>query len=128
MATVRSHIRIACDPDAVYALVADSGKLGEWFPGIESIAIDGKLRTVTLPDGATVVEEIVTDDPQLRRFQYRIAEGMPLEHHLSTIDVIADGSGALVVYGADVRPDEIGPAMAPALEAAVAGLKTRLES
>ena len=53
-----------------------------------------------------ITEEIVTVDDDLRRFQYSITEmPIPVEYHLSTIDVLEDGDGTLIVYGVDVQPD-----------------------
>ena len=41
------------------------------------------------PRRSCPIEEIVTVDLQLRRFQYRVTGGdLPVEEHLGTIDVI----------------------------------------
>ncbi len=65
-------------------------------------------------------EQLLTIDPILRRFQYRITSGLFTEH-LSTIDVIDLGDGtSLVVYGVDAEPSTmalvIGGAAGNALE------------
>jgi len=39
----------------------------------------------------------VTNDPELRRFQYRIVGGgMPVESHIGTVDMREDGGGSIV--------------------------------
>ena len=49
----------------------------------------GNARVVQMGD-ISVTEEIVTVDDDLRRFQYSITEmPIPIEFHLSTIDVLA---------------------------------------
>jgi hypothetical protein len=84
-------------------------------------------RTTTLAEGTELEEEIITNDSDLRRLQYRITKGMPLDFHLATVDVLEDGVGALVIYSSDVEPDEVADAMGPLFESGLDGLKARLE-
>ena len=129
MASVRYHIRINRSSDDVWKLVSDAAAISEWFPGIVTSSVDGSTRLVNMGEGLDLVEEIVTNDDELRRFQYRITGGvMPVEHHLGTVDVIEDGHGALVIYGTDVRPDELAGMVGPATEGGLEGLKKKLES
>lgn len=128
MATIRKHVRIERPADEVWAVISDAGSISEWFPAIEASSADGDTRQVTLAGGMEVVEDIVTNDGELRRFQYRITGGVPVEFHLGTIDVLEDGDGALVVYGTDVEPGEIAGLLGPALEDALGNLKIRLEA
>jgi hypothetical protein len=128
MASVRHHIRIAASPDAVWKVVSDSAALPDWFgPVATSVATPGG-RVVTLVDGPEVAEDIVTNDDELRRFQYAIKSGLPVEHHLGTFDVIEDGAGSLVVYSADVLPDEMGPMFSAVMGEGIKGLKEYCES
>jgi hypothetical protein len=70
----------------------------------------------------------VTVDDDLRRFQYSITEmPIPVEYHLSTIDVLEDGDGTLIIYGVDVRPDMLSGILAPTIAGAVAGMKKHFE-
>jgi uncharacterized protein YndB with AHSA1/START domain len=71
MATIRHHAHIGRSPDDVWKLVADAAAISAWFPGIESSSGDAKTRRCSM-GGAELVEEIVTADADLRRFQYRI--------------------------------------------------------
>ena len=78
--------------------------------------------------GAELVEELVTVDDGLRRFQYRITEGpMPLEFHLATVDVLPDGDSSLVIYSTEVIPDDAKPVVDAAIASGVEGLKAYLE-
>lgn len=63
----------------------------------------------------------------LRRFQYRITAGLPVEQHLGTTDVREDGDGALAVYSTEIRPDALADVMGPWIERGVPGLKRHLE-
>src|SRR5436305_10424510 len=127
MATIREHARITRPADEVWKVVSDAGSM-EWFPGVESCSLSGTTRTVTFSGGIEVQEEIVTNDDELRRLQYRIVGGaLPVEFHLGTIDVLEDGDGSLVIYSTDVAPDGFAKPMGSSLRAAVAGLKQHFE-
>lgn len=128
MGTTRTHIKIDRPAVEVWKAVADPCGLQDWFPGIESCVLEGNARRIGLGGGLEVVEEIVTSDDELRRFQYSLTEGpMPVESHLATIDVIDDGDSTLVVYGCDMKPDDGVTMMAGVFGAALENLKKHLE-
>jgi len=131
MATIRHHVEIDRKPDEVWALVTDSNAWTKWFPGMDGVTVsdDGASRTVTLGGGLELVEDIVTNDAELRRFQYRLAGGpMPVEYHLGTIDVLASGSSTLVVYSTEVLPGDAKAIMDPAIKSGAEGLKAHCEA
>jgi len=128
MATIRHHAHIDRSPDEVWRVVADAGAISNWFPGIDSSSADGTTRRCSM-GGAELVEEIVTVDDTLRRFQYRITEGpMPLDFHLGTVDVLPDGDGSLVIYSTEVSPDEAKAIVDGVIAGGVEGLKAALEA
>lgn len=128
MASVRVHTRIAAPADAVWKTVSDAGSIADWFGPIVRSSVSGTSRTVELENGPVIDEDIVTNDQVLRRFQYSIRSGLPVESHLGTIDVLEDGPGCLVIYSTDVKPDEIGSMIAGVLSDAVQGLKEYSEA
>ena len=125
--SVRRQVRIACPPDDVWAIVGDPARIQEWFPGIESSTVDGTTRVIVTGSGIPMPEEIVTNDPLQRRFQYRIT--IPLfREHLSTLDVLDLGDGtSLVVYAADADPSTMALVIAGAAGNALEHLRTMLE-
>jgi hypothetical protein len=128
MATIRHHAHIDRSPDDVWKVVSDAGAISAWFPGIETSTVEGNVRRCSLGPGADLVEEIVTSDDALRRFQYRISEGpMPLDFHLGTVDVLAEGDGSLVIYSTDVAPDDAKALFDPSIAGGLEGLKAHLE-
>jgi carbon monoxide dehydrogenase subunit G len=127
MASVRYDIRIARHPDEVFAVVGDSSRITEWFDGIDAVEVGEGTRTITLTAGISLAEKIVTNDAELRRFQYSIVDGLPDAAHLGTIDVLEDGEGASrVVYGTDVA-DGLAGIVGPATKSGLKGLKALLE-
>lgn len=128
MASVRVHTRITAPADDVWKIVSDASSIADWFGPIVRSAVTGTTRTVELANGPVIEEDIVTNDQVLRRFQYSIRSGLPVESHLGTIDVLEDGAGSLVVYSTDVKPDEVGSMLAGVLSEALQGLKEYAES
>ena len=127
MASLRTHTRIDRPADEVWKVVSDVAGISAWFPGIEQATAGEGTRSCTLAGGTVLEEDVVTVDDALRRFQYRITAGMPVEHHLGTVDVLEDGDGALVVYSTEIAPDSLAALMGPAIEGGVQGLKAHLE-
>lgn len=129
MATVRQHHRISRPPDEVWKVVSDPGAISLWFPGIDDVVVSGTTRTCTMGGSAKLVEEIVTNDDDLRRFQYRITDApFPLDFHLATVDVLEDGEGSLVIYSTEMEPGDGAPMMAAAFRNALQGLQQHLEA
>lgn len=103
-ASVRRQIRISRPPAEVWGLVGDPERIPEWFPGIESATVTDDQRVIVTGSGIPMPEQILTNDPLQRRFQYRITAPIVREH-LSTLDVLDVGDGtSLVVYSADAEP------------------------
>ncbi|MCU1502369.1 MAG: hypothetical protein JWM12_1723 [Ilumatobacteraceae bacterium] len=128
MGTSRAHARISRPADEVWDAVTDPNGIVAWFPGVAGCTHADGVRHVTTSSGIEVDEVIVTNDGQLRRFQYSLQPGaVPVEQHLATVDVVDDGDGSLVIYSVDVAPDAFAPAMQQTIEAAVAGLKAHVE-
>lgn len=118
--SVRRQVRITRAPDDVWAIVGDPARLPEWWPGIDECTVDGMSRVIVTGSGIPMPEQLLTIDPILRRFQYRITSGL-FREHLSTIDVLdLDDGTSLVVYSVDAEPSTmalvIGGAAGNALE------------
>ncbi len=129
MASLRSTVRIARPADDVWTVVSDAAGISAWFPGIEHATAADGTRSCTLAGGHELHEDVVNVDGELRRFQYRITIGLPVEHHLGTVDVLEDGpQGTLVVYSTEITPDELAGMIGPSIEGGVQGLKLHLES
>ncbi len=125
MTSVRSQVLLDSPVDTVWALVGDPARIAEWYPSIDTATVEGGQRTITIGD-VTAEEDIVTLDDEQRRFQYAIRSGLPVTHHLGTVDAIDVGGKTLVVYGTDVEPDAFAPEMRRSNDAACANLATLL--
>jgi hypothetical protein len=127
MASLRSAARIARPADEVWKVVSDAAGISAWFPGIEHATAADGTRSCTLAGGNKLHEDIVNVEGELRRFQYRITGGLPVDHNLGTVEVLEDGQSSLVVYSTEITPDELADVVGPSIEGGVQGLKAHLE-
>ena len=112
----------------MWAVVGDPVTISQWFPGIVDAQVDGTTRVITTASGLPMPEEIVTNDPIQRRFQYRLTAGI-VRNHLGTIDVFDLGDGtSLVAYATDCEPDAMALIIGGATGNALHELKRRLEN
>ncbi len=126
-ASVRRHVRIHRPADAVWPYVGDPTRLTEWFTGIAACHVAGATRTIVTDSGVAMPEEIITNDPLARRFQYRITSTLVREH-VSTIDVIdLDDGTCLAVYGVDAAPATLALVIAGAAGDALHRLRDLVE-
>jgi len=127
MGTVRREVIIDRPPDEVWPLIGEPAAIAGWFPGMVDAQVDGTTRVITTAAGIPLPEEIVTVDPILRRFQYRVTAPL-LRSHLGTVDVfdLHDGR-SLVSYSTDAEPDPVALVIGGATGNALHELKRVLE-
>ena len=128
MGTIRREVIIDRPPDEVWPQIGDPEAIAGWFPGMVAATVEGTSRIITAASGIPLPEEIVTNDPILRRFQYRVVAPM-LRSHLGTVDVfdLHDGR-SLVSYSTDADPDPVALVIGGATGNALKELKRQLES
>ncbi len=125
--SVRREVRIRRSADEVWAAIGDPGRIQDWFGGIVDSTVDGSSRTVVTASGLPMPEQILTDDPLQRRFQYRLTAPI-VKEHVSTLDVHDLGDGtSLVVYAADADPNTMALIIAGAAGSALESLRDRME-
>lgn len=126
-ASVRRERQIEVSADRAWAVIARPELLHHWFPGVADCTVDGSTRTITTGAGLSLAEDLLTNDPLQRRFQYRISGGF-FREHLASIDVIALGSDrCLVTYASDADPATMAIVLGGAMEGALTELARQLE-
>jgi len=127
MAEGKAEVSIDRTPDEVWALVGRFEGLDEWMPGIESCEMDGDVRKLATM-GMEIHEQLKDRDEAARSISYSIVQSpLPLEHHLATITVVPEGSGARLEWSYEVRPDDMAAAIGPIYEGSVKAVKQQLE-
>jgi hypothetical protein len=88
-------------PDAVWNKIGDFCGIASWHPAVEKCDLShgGKVRTLSLKGGSTIVERLVSRDDKARDYTYRIVSSpLPVSHYVSTIKVLPEGSGSSIVW------------------------------
>ena len=82
MPTVTKEAVFAAAADDIWAIVRDFGRLDDWLPPVVVCRTDrdgiGALRTLTLGDGAVVVERLEALDDAARTLTYSMADAGPM--------------------------------------------------
>ncbi len=87
--------------DAVWAKVGDFCGIANWHPAVAKCELSHgkKIRTLTLKGGGTIVERLLKWDKKGMSYSYTIVSSpLPVSHYFSTIKVVADGSGADIIW------------------------------
>ncbi len=138
--SVRVEELIACSADDAWARIADAANNASWFTSLTASWLEADpetgrvIRKVTMPTGATMIEDLVLVDHVQRRLQYQLRPVAVIAHHLATIDVIDLSALAgdlgrpccLVVYSTDLSPRPLALAFAAGTRRALATLKQQL--
>jgi Polyketide cyclase / dehydrase and lipid transport. len=128
MASVRRQLIFNHTADDVWAVIGDPTTIHHWFPGVADATVDGTTRVITTVTGLPMPEEIITNDPIQRRFQYRLTTPI-VQHHLGTIDVFDLGDGrSLVSYATDAEPDALALMIGGATGNALHELRRQLDA
>ena len=127
MASVRRQLIFDRSADDVWAVIGDPATIHTWFPGMADSTVDGTTRLITTVTGLPMPEEIITNDPIQRRFQYRVTSPI-FTSHLGTIDVFdLDDGRSLVSYSTDAEPDALALMIAGATGNALHELRRQLQ-
>ncbi|MCP4329344.1 MAG: SRPBCC family protein [Alphaproteobacteria bacterium] len=109
MAEVSLKTHLNASADQVWDVIGHFNGLPAWHPMIVESTLDdgGKMRTLTLPDGSKVVEELHDSDDGGHTMTYAIVDSpLPVENYVSTIRVIPaqDGVGCTVEWSSAFDP------------------------
>lgn len=127
MATIHVEATVDIPADELWRRVADAGNVSALLDIVAESSLDGETRSCTLADGRELTERILTVDEDRRRVAYHVVEGMPVDHHSASMQVLDEGDGrATLVWITDVWPDAAAERLGPLFAAEMEGLAARL--
>ena len=88
-------------PEAVWKKIGDFCGIASWHPAVEKCVLSdsGKMRTLSLKGGGTIVETLVSRDDNAHNYTYQIVSSpLPVSDYVSTIKVLPDGAGSSIVW------------------------------
>jgi mxaD protein len=102
---VTQTITINASAAKVWKMAKDFNALNTWHPAVAKDAIVegtnntvGAVRLLTLQDGGTIKEKLLSFDAAGRKFKYAIVEGViPVSNYTSTFAVTSAGKGKATV-------------------------------
>ncbi|MEQ1647030.1 MAG: SRPBCC family protein [Hyphomicrobiaceae bacterium] len=100
---VKKSVDIAAAPDAAWKAIGDFCGIGTWHPAVakcDAASKDGSsMRTLTLKDGAKIVEKLSVRDEKAMSYGYTIVESpLPVANYQSTFSVSAKGAGSTILW------------------------------
>ncbi|WP_176256860.1 SRPBCC family protein [Derxia lacustris] len=106
---VEESVKLAAPVSKVWAVLGSFDGLAKWHPVVASTEITkgsnnrkGAVRSITTKDGAKLVEELLDYDASAHSMRYRVVDWpLPVTDYVSTLKVVADGSGSRVVWTGD---------------------------
>jgi carbon monoxide dehydrogenase subunit G len=119
MAAGEVEVTVDATPDAVWAMLGDFGGIEKYFPGIESLRLEGDDRIIGM-FGMEIREHLVSRDDATRSLTYSVIDGVPVESHRATVTVTPDGDGSKVTWAYEVTPDEMAPIFGDTYKGALA--------
>lgn len=103
--TVTKDVTVNASPETTWKLIGDFNHLDVWHPVVVASKLTlgdsqsaGAVRLLTLGNGATITEKLVSNNNALRSYTYAITESpLPIADYVSTITVspAADGKSTV---------------------------------
>jgi hypothetical protein len=89
------------DPADAWAAIGDFCGIANWHPAVTTCELSEKdgatYRTLTLKDGAKLLEKQVSFDAKAMSYSYTIEDGpLPVANYKSTLKVVPAGKGATI--------------------------------
>jgi hypothetical protein len=105
--SLKTHLNASVDQ--VWKIVGQFNGLPQWHPMIVKSTLDdgGKRRTLSLPDGSKIVEDLRAADDGSHTMTYAIVDSpLPVTDYVSTIRVFPaqDGVGCTVEWSSTFDP------------------------
>ena len=102
---VSKEITVKASPETTWKLIGDFNHLDVWHPVVVGSQLTqgnsqsaGAVRLLTLGNGATITEKLISTNNAKRSYSYAITESpLPIADYESTITVQAAGDGKSIV-------------------------------
>lgn len=99
--------RFPCPPAALWKIVGDVART-DWVAGVSDCVLDGDVRRMTMSGAGEVAERILERDAERRYVEYTVIESTPpLEQHLASMEVLAEGGSSCLVWRTQARPEAV---------------------
>jgi len=124
MIEVARRVEVSEPPAVLWARIGPFGAIADWHPGIaaaEISSVEGReRRTLTLPNGAVIVEDRIDDGRTSFTYSYCIVESpLPVADYTARLSIEPLGPGSRIVWQGRFQADGVD---APSAEDLIAGI------
>ena len=103
--TVSKNVTVNASPETTWKMIGDFNHLDVWHPVVVASKLlqgdsqsAGAVRLLTLGNGATITEKLVSNNNALKSYTYAITESpLPIADYVSTITVSPAADGKATV-------------------------------
>lgn len=137
---VEREVVVKAPVDKTWAALTEFGAIDKWHPSVTKTAVetkkdaDGKElphRTLTLKDGGTLVHKETKKDESIKKYEYKLVEGLPVEGYRAIYKVKpgANDGESKIMYKARFSADPNGVKAVEAFyDAGLPALKAHIEA
>jgi hypothetical protein len=110
MAKVAMETKLAVPADKLWQTIGGFNSLPDWHPGVAKSEVSGEAkgstRTLTLPNGATLVERLEESNPTNKVYRYSILSGpLPVADYVAEVRVKDNGDKTSTLeWSSDFQP------------------------
>ncbi len=127
MRTIELEQEFACPASDVWEVISDVCR-ADWVPMVDSITLEGDVRSFEMQGVGPVRERILEVDPDALRLRYSaISTPANVEHHMATIHILPRGNSCLLRWTTEIAPEQFAETVEGGMRLSIAGLKQVLE-
>ena len=90
------------DINEVWKVINDLTRC-DWIPGVQKISIKDNIRSFGMEGMGKIKEKIIGCNQESKQLKYSTIEtSVPIEHHLSTIELLAIKEGCLLKWTTEI--------------------------
>ena len=123
--TIDHHFNVTAD--RLWDILGTPDRV-DWVPGVEHCALEGDVRSLTLPGAGHIKERILFHSHARRIIEYSCFEAPgPLQSHHARLEVMPAAAGCQLLWQAEVTPTKIESFIRSSMEGCVVRLEQLLD-
>ena len=115
--------------DHVWEVISNVSRC-DWLPTVNHVDLDGDIRSFEMEGMGKIKERIIELNHETKTLVYSAIETRtPIEHHLATMKVVANGDNACELeWSTEIEPEIFADAIKQGMQISINGLKSVLAS
>lgn len=129
MKTLKEEIIFNCSANALWEILSDVAR-SDWVPSIDSISLEGNLRSFEMDGIGSVTEEILLKDDENMILKYSaIKTPSSINHHLAVMEIsMVDELSSKLTWTTEIDPEQFADGVHHGMLISIEGIKKVLEA